>query len=55
MKKGSMATQGAASNGLQGVVPISNVCLLDPRSDNEHKMAKDSVDNTDMGIRLLYI
>lgn len=47
MNKRSMATKGAASNGLQGVAPISNVCMLDPGADNEHKMAKDSVDNTD--------
>lgn len=46
IKKGSMVTQGVASNGLQDVAPISN-CRLDPGADNEHKMATDSVDNTD--------
>ena len=36
MKNGSIATQCAASNGLQGVVPMSNVCMLD-HADNGHK------------------
>lgn len=47
IKKGSMVTQGVASNGLQDVAPISSVCRLDPGADNEHKMANNSVDNTD--------
>ena len=36
MKNGSIATQGAASNGLQGVAPMSNVSMLD-HTDNGHK------------------
>lgn len=49
MKNGSMATQVAASNGLQGVAPMNNVNMLDPGADNEHRIAKDSVGSTDNG------
>ena len=36
MKNGSIATQGATSNGMQGAIPMSNVCMLD-HTDNENK------------------
>jgi hypothetical protein len=39
IKKGSIGTQGAPRNELQGVAPISNVCMLDIGVDNEHNMA----------------
>jgi len=49
MKNGSIATEGATSNGLKGVVLMSNVYMLDPGANNEHNMAKELVDNTDNG------
>ena len=36
MKNGSIATQGSSRNGLQGSIPMSNVCMLD-HIDNGHK------------------
>ena len=36
MKSGSIDTQGAATNGPQSDVPMSNVCMLD-HTDNGHK------------------
>ena len=36
MKNGSIATQGAASNSMQGVAPMSNVCMLH-HTNNGHK------------------
>lgn len=56
MKNGSIATEGATSNGLKGVVLMSiNVYMLDLGANNEHNMAKELKIILIMGTRTLCI